>query len=79
MYHRLTPDTYRFWCELAERDVSFSEMSKNGVLETSYSLKQQRDKSKRNKRKTSIITESKLLMSDDKNPHILPNDILTKL
>ena len=59
--------------------MSFPEMTKNGVLETSYSLKQQRDKCKKNKRKTSIITESNLLMSNDKNPHILPNDILTKL
>ena len=75
MYHRLTPNTYKLWCELAERDVSFPEMSKNGVLETSYSLKKQRDKFKQNKKRTSIISESNLLMSNDKNPHTLPNDI----
>ena len=79
MYHRLTPETYKLWCELTERDVSFPEMTKNGVLETSYSLKQQRDKFKKNKRKTSITTESNLVMSNVKNPNIIPNDILTKL
>ena len=39
IYHRLTPDTYKLWCELTERDVCFPEISKNGVLESSYSLK----------------------------------------
>ena len=31
MYHRLTPETYKLWCELTESDVSFPEMTKNGV------------------------------------------------
>ena len=31
MYHRLTPDTYKLWCELAERDVSFPKMTKRLV------------------------------------------------
>ena len=43
IYHRIPPDTYKLWCELAERDVCFLEMSKDGVIETSYSLKHQRD------------------------------------
>ena len=42
IYHRLTAENYNLWCELMGRDVSFPEMSKNGILETSYSLKNQR-------------------------------------
>ena len=51
VYHRLTPETYNLWCQLTERDVSFPEMSKQGVLETSYSLKSQREKYKKDKDK----------------------------
>ena len=43
IYHRLTPENYKHWYELTEWDICFPEMSKNGVLETSYSLKHQRD------------------------------------
>ena len=38
-YHRLHPDTYKQWCDLTERDVAFPEMTKDGVLESSYSFK----------------------------------------
>ena len=79
MYLRLTPETYKLWCELTEHNVSFPEMTKNDVLETSYSLKQQRDKFKKNKRKTSIAAESNLLMSNVQDLKVIPTDILTKL
>ena len=57
IYHRLSPDTYKLWCELTERDVCFPEISKNGVLESSYSLKHQRDQFKKTKKKTAIAAE----------------------
>ena len=50
-YHRLPPDTYKQWCELAERDVCFPEMSKDRVLETSYSLKHQREQFKKSRKR----------------------------
>ena len=61
-YHRLPPDTYKQWCELAERDVCFPEMSKDGVLETSYSLKHQREQFKKSRKKKAIIAESNILL-----------------
>ena len=45
-YHRIPPDTYKQWCDQAQRDVAFPEMSKAGVLETTYSLKNQREQFK---------------------------------
>ena len=79
IYHRLTPENYNLWCELTERDVSFPEMSKNGTLETSYSLKNQRDHYKKSKRKTTNVTESNLLMSNIQDQKVIPPEILTKL
>ena len=54
-------------------------MSKNGVLETSYSFKHQRDQFKKSKRKTSIAAESNLLMSNVQDLKVIPTDILAKL
>ena len=79
IYHRLSPDTYKLWCELTERDVCFPEISKNGVLESSYSLKHQRDQFKKTRKKTEIAAESNLLMSKVEDPKIIPDDILKKL
>ena len=58
IYHRLTPETYDLWCQLTERDVSFPEMSKQGILETNYSLKHQREKYNKNQRKAKNAIES---------------------
>ena len=44
VHHRLTPEIYELWCQLTERDVAFPEMSKQGILETNYALKNQREK-----------------------------------
>ena len=46
IYHRLTPEIYEIWCHLTERYMAFPEMSKQGILETNYSLKNQREKYK---------------------------------
>ena len=74
VYHRLTPETYNLWCQLTERDVSFPEMSKQGVLETNYSLKSQREKYKKNKRKAINVIESivTLKVEDQKAKVIFP-------
>ena len=68
------------WCQLTERDVAFPEMSKQGVLETNYSLKNQRDKYKKNQRKTKNVSESNLTLQVEgqKEKVILP-EILAKL
>ena len=62
IHHRLTPETYELWCQLTERDVAFPEMSKQGILETNYSLKHQREKYKKNQRKTKNAIESNLTL-----------------
>ena len=38
---RLDADTYNFWNLVPNRDVSYPELSKNGIQATKYDLKQQ--------------------------------------
>ena len=59
-YHRIPPDTYRQWCNQTERDDAFPELSKDGVLETSFSLKNQRDQFKKSLKKKEVISESNI-------------------
>ena len=65
IYHRLTPETYDLWCQLTERDVSFPEMSKQGILETNY---------KKNQRKAKNVSELNLTLQVEgqKEKVILP-------
>ena len=80
IYHRLTPETYDLWCQLTERDVSFPEMSKQGILETNYSLKHQREKYKKNQRKAKNAIESNLtLKAESQNAKIISPEVLAKL
>ena len=79
VYHRLTPETYNLWCQLTERDVSFPEMSKQGVLETNYSLKSQREKYKKNKLKTINVLESNVTEKiEDQKAKVISPEILAK-
>ena len=78
IYHRLTAENYALWCELTERDVSFPEMTKNGTLETSYSLKNQREQYKKSKRKAVNVTESNLSLKV-KDQKVISPEILAKL
>ena len=75
-YHRLHPDTYKQWCNLAERDVFFPEMTKDGILESSYSLKQQRDIFKKLLKKKTVISESNVLLPSIKEVKTISKDIL---
>ena len=75
-YHRLNPDTYKQWCDLVERDVAFPEMTKDGILESSYSLKNQRDMFKKLIKKKTIITESNILLPKINEVKTISNDIL---
>ena len=80
VYHRLTPETYDLWCQLTERDVSFPEMSKQGVLETNYSLKSQREKYKKNKRKAINVIESNVTLKvEDQKAKVIFPEMLAKL
>ena len=80
IHHRLTPETYELWCQLTERDVAFPEMSKQGILETNYLLKNQREKYKKIQRKTQNAIESNLTLKvqGQKAKIILP-EVLNKL
>ena len=78
-YHRLHPDTYKQWCDLTERDVAFPEMTKDGVLESSYSLKNQREQFKKSIKKKAIINESNILLSKVEEMKTISKEILEKL
>ena len=80
VHHRLTPEIYELWCQLTERDVAFPEMSKQGILETNYLLKNQRERYKKIKRKTQNVIESNLALNVQvqKAKIILP-EVLNKL
>ena len=62
-YHRLHPDTYRQWCQVTERDVAYTEMSKDGILQSSYSLKNQRTLYKKLTKKNEVTVESNVLIA----------------
>ena len=80
IYHRLTPETYDLWCQLTERDVSFPEMSKQGILETNYSLKHQREKYKKNQGKANNAIESnRTLEAEGQKAKIISPEVLAKL
>ena len=78
IYHRLTPENYALWCKLTERDVSFPEMTKNGTLETSYSLKNKREHFKKSKSKAVNVTESNLSLKVQ-DQKVIPPELLAKL
>ena len=54
-------------------------MSKDGVLETSYSLKHQREQFKKSRKKKAIIAESNILLPKVEELKPIPNEILEKL
>ena len=56
---RLDTDTYNFWNLVANRDVAYPELSKNGIQATKYDLKQQLALFKKSREKIEYISRLK--------------------
>ena len=67
VHHRLDEGTYRLWCDIAERDVCYPEISKTGVVASTYTIKAERDKYKKakNKRKAAQSSSAIDVSHDD--------------
>ena len=78
-YHRLHPDTYRQWCQVTERDVAYTEMSKDGILQSSYSLKNQRTLYKKLTKKNEVTVESNVLIPKASVTQPISSEIIDKI
>ena len=67
------------WCNQTKRDVAFQELSKDGVLETSFSLKNQREQFKKSLKKKEVISESNISLPRVETLRVTPNKMLEKL
>ena len=60
-------------------DVAFQELSKDGVLETSFSLKNQREQFKKSLKKKEVISESNISLPRVETLRVIPNKMLEEL
>ena len=56
-YHRLDPEMYQTWSDVLERDPLFEEVSKTGIMASSYVLKNQKDIRKKWIKKQANLSE----------------------
>ena len=69
VHHRLDESTYRLWCDTAERDVCYPEISKTGVVASTYTIKAERDKFKKAKNRRKAAQSCSDMNVSAHDPH----------